>query len=321
MDLIDDMTQALDWYKNVDWLRNPFPQQMSSLPNDGTRVLAPIQPGEKGFHIRLHKALNENPLLHCHSGFVLLYMYRGSCHTCINNQYLLLHPGDILLISPNVLHRNQLAEPDALMFHCHIECSILSGMLLPLVQEDITLSSFILDFIRDAGSQNTLYFSEYGNDPAISAAFERIIIEYAARQPMYQSLLCSELAQLLMLIARKKYNLSAASYGTHARIAEVLDYVSAHYADATLAETAQTFHYHPNYLSSLIRRQTGHSFSQLLQTYRLSRACFLLQNTPLSTEQIALQIGYKDVSSFYKAYKKNFGVTPRSELQEMDQHV
>ena len=129
--MIDDMTQALDWYKNVDWQRNPFPQQMSSLPNDGTRVLAPIEAGEKGFHIRLHKASNENPLLHRHGGFVLLYMYRGACHTCINDQSLLLRPGDILLISPNVLHRNQLAEPDALMFHCHIECSILSGMILP----------------------------------------------------------------------------------------------------------------------------------------------------------------------------------------------
>lgn len=316
MNLIDDMTQALDWYKNVDWQRNPFPQQMSSLPNDGTRVLAPIEAGEKGFHIRLHKASNENPLLHRHGGFVLLYMYRGACHTCINDQSLLLRPGDILLISPNVLHRNQLAEPDALMFHCHIECSILSGMILPLVREDVTLSSFILDFIRDAGSQSTLYFPAYGADPAIAGAFEKIIIEYAARQPMYQSLLCSEFAQLLMLLARKKYNLSAASYGTHARVSEVLDYISAHYADATLAETARIFHYHPNYLSSLIRRQTGHSFSQLLQTYRLSRACFLLQNTPLSTEQIALQVGYKDVSSFYKAYKKNFGVTPRGEQQE-----
>lgn len=43
----------------------------------------------------------------------------------------------------------------------------------------------------------------------------------------------------------------------------------------------------------------------------MTRATPLLQGTTLSIEEIAAMLGYTSSSNFYKAFKEEYGVTPR----------
>lgn len=52
--------------------------------------------------------------------------------------------------------------------------------------------------------------------------------------------------------------------GETASIVDFLKYIEDHYRDATLADMAGHFSFHPNSLSALLKRATGHSFKEVM---------------------------------------------------------
>ena len=48
----------------------------------------------------------------------------------------------------------------------------------------------------------------------------------------------------------------------------------------------------------------------------MTRAACLLRGTPLSIENIAAMLGYRDSSNFYKAFREYYGKSPREYIKE-----
>ncbi|XOJ03132.1 helix-turn-helix domain-containing protein [Paenibacillus polymyxa] len=59
---------------------------------------------------------------------------------------------------------------------------------------------------------------------------------------------------------------------------------------------ASLFGFHPNYLSSLLKKGTGKSFKQLLQLQRISQAALFLSNSSLSIPEISEKVGYSSIT-------------------------
>jgi AraC family L-rhamnose operon regulatory protein RhaS len=62
----------------------------------------------------------------------------------------------------------------------------------------------------------------------------------------------------------------------------------------------------------LFRLATGTSWSAYLTRLRLEYACRLLQKSTRSITAIAFECGYEDLSSFYRAFKRQKGLPPRA---------
>ena len=92
---------------------------------------------------------------------------------------------------------------------------------------------------------------------------------------------------------------------------QMLAYIEQHLNAVTLAGVGARFGYHPNYVSALLHRQTGRTFSQILLQVRMERACLLLSTTNLPVERIASMVGYPDTSNFYHAFRRVKDVSPR----------
>lgn len=58
-------------------------------------------------------------------------------------------------------------------------------------------------------------------------------------------------------------------------------------------------------------------FQELLDDERKLRACRMLKNSPLTTDQIAEELGYSDASNFRRAFKKWTGECPKSFRQSL----
>jgi len=82
------------------------------------------------------------------------------------------------------------------------------------------------------------------------------------------------------------------------------------YRDVTLASMAKHFHYSESYLSRLISRQLGMSFSQLLQMIRLEESCELLINSDIRITELCERVGYDNESYYIQLFRKAYGVTP-----------
>ena len=92
---------------------------------------------------------------------------------------------------------------------------------------------------------------------------------------------------------------------------DLLRYIDTGYKDASLTAFANEKKMDVYTISRIIKKQTGRTFKDLLETKRLSPPCFLLTNTPLTIEEIAMNVGYENLSFFYRLFKKNYGIRPR----------
>jgi AraC family L-rhamnose operon regulatory protein RhaS len=60
----------------------------------------------------------------------------------------------------------------------------------------------------------------------------------------------------------------------------------------------------------LFRRAAGRTFAKEIERMRIDYACRLLNRRSLSVVAVAFECGYEDVSSFYRAFRRQRGVPP-----------
>lgn len=92
---------------------------------------------------------------------------------------------------------------------------------------------------------------------------------------------------------------------------EIIQYSRENYSTVTLPELAEHFNRSESYLSRYIKRQTGYSLVRLLKEYRMKQAGILLHSTRFSVEDIMMEVGYTDISYFYKVFREYYGMTPK----------
>ena len=98
---------------------------------------------------------------------------------------------------------------------------------------------------------------------------------------------------------------------------QVLRYVEANYVDGSFAELAEQLHYDDSWLSREIKRKIGKTYTQLIQEKRLAQAAFLLRNTDRNVSDIAVAVGYENISYFHRIFAESYGESPRHyRLQE-----
>lgn len=91
----------------------------------------------------------------------------------------------------------------------------------------------------------------------------------------------------------------------------ILQYIDEGYThNLMLSDLSKHFYLTTNYLSILIKRETGMTFSELLIQKRIERAKQLLLETDYPIQDIMEQVGYRDYSSFIKLFQKHTACTP-----------
>ena len=72
-----------------------------------------------------------------------------------------------------------------------------------------------------------------------------------------------------------------------------------------------------------MKQKTGYTFQKLLQRKRFQKAVYLLVETELTVEDIALEVGYENQSYFYRQFQKRYGMTPKKyrDLHKKDVHI
>ena len=180
---------------------------------------------------------------------------------------------------------------------------------LPVIYTDAELFRFFIDPQTNRFSDEFIHLS-VPEDHAIRMMLELMAVEYADAQSDSQEILKSMLQTLLLEIARR-YRLQKTAAAQKTVSEQILAYMDDHSDVVTLKTIAAHFGYHPNYISTLLHKETGRTFSEILLEKRMERAVLLMKNTTLSLEEIAAMLGYSNHSNFYKAFKAYYGTTPR----------
>jgi transcriptional regulator GlxA family with amidase domain len=97
------------------------------------------------------------------------------------------------------------------------------------------------------------------------------------------------------------------------RIAAIIDRMRTDlHRPLSIAELAAGVNLSASRLIHLFRAETGVPPARYLRDLRLRRARAELQRTFLSVKQVMFQVGFSDPSHFSRAFKQQYGVSPRA---------
>lgn len=92
---------------------------------------------------------------------------------------------------------------------------------------------------------------------------------------------------------------------------QVLSYVEIHLSEKiTLSDIARQFYVSESTITQTFRKKIGISFYRCVTQRRLIAAKKLIENG-ISLEATAEQVGFSDYSSFFRAFKQEYGIAPR----------
>jgi AraC family transcriptional regulator of arabinose operon len=86
----------------------------------------------------------------------------------------------------------------------------------------------------------------------------------------------------------------------------------------TLQELASQGKISTSRLSHLFKQETGGTVKQYRRNHRLQAAARILTLTDMSIKEIAYQLGYQHTSSFVRAFKAEFELSPTRYRERLD---
>ena len=201
------------------------------------------------------------------------------------------------------------SEKDTIIIGILIQKETFFWVFLPVLSADTKLFHFFLDPQTNEYSEEFIHL-RFDDSCCIRTLLEMMVIEYANPQADTQAILQPMVLTLLMIAARQ-YKRSIPVPKDERLSERIVRYIGEHSDVVTLKDISKHFSYHPNYISTLLHREIGKSFSEILLEQRMERAVFLLKGTKLSVEEIAAMLGYSNSSNFYKAFRKFYQCSPR----------
>lgn len=107
-----------------------------------------------------------------------------------------------------------------------------------------------------------------------------------------------------------------------AKIKPALLYIRENYADSqsmTAEKIATSCNLSTSHFRSLFKADIGMTLPQYINLTRLSAAVHLLQSTDKTISNIATDVGYNEVPYFTKAFKDEFGISPKEMRKSKNQ--
>ncbi|MFH6636600.1 AraC family transcriptional regulator [Streptococcus suis] len=253
---------------------------------------------------------------HTHQFLEINYIYKGHCRQKINGQLFDLKEGDILLMDVESRHSIEaLGDEDILINILFQNKGVSINWLKQLQGENSLLYQFLLSDSSQHFKRNNFLLLHTEEDTPVRQILLEMMTEYFLPQDFSQQMLKHylplffyHLARLLPIVEKTvDLQLEESTY------AQVLKIIDREYTSIGLAELAQRLNFNKNYLSNLIKTESGQTFTQLVNQRKLMKAQLLLKTTQLPIQEIALSVGFSNKTYFYDKYKETFGHGPKEE--------
>lgn len=248
---------------------------------------------------------------HTHDYIELNYVWSGWCVQQVEGRRIVTRQGDICLMDPEAEHSVGLCGENDIIVNLLMPKKYFDHSFFSRISGQGILSRFLLNAVtRQRNQLHFLQFPTSGNE-RVAWIMEELMLEYYSddlgRQEVLDSYMILLFTEMLRCF-RDSHLLETGKEG--APIHEILGYIEKHYQKCTLAQVAETFGFHPVYLTTLLKEKTGKSFVEHLQAQRLNAARNLLLRTEMTVTDIIEEVGYSNVDFFYRKFKQAEGCTP-----------
>ena len=263
-----------------DYLEKPFCRLANEIMFTGGQMITVFP----------HYPIWPNVGMHSHDFYEFAYVCRGSCTSNIDDMSLTLQEGDLLLMNLQAAHDLKLHDQDeTIIMNILVRPSVLDNTLRDLVHSDDFLSGFFIRSMQYQKTRDNHVLFRGDDDSGRRVILERLIGEDLNTDAFHEKAQLA-LLRLLLIDLTRSYGRSLNTRSTEElgtrNISDIIQYIADHCKDVSISSLAVHFNYSPNYLSTLIKRYSGSSFSDILQGIRFRKAARLLQDTTMPVANI-----------------------------------
>jgi len=221
---------------------------------------------------------------HLHRAYELIYVMEGGLSLQIEDKNYTMTTGDLAFIFHNQIHH----------FSAETNCVLHIVLFSPEI-----VGSFY-SLYRDYVPENNVIHLCHPVD------FFQCESIYAQKSLLYQ--ICDRLLKSTKMEKVNKHSQTAI-------LQQVFAYVDANYDnDCSLKDISRAIQYDYAYLSKLFVRMTKMKFTEYLNNYRISQACYLLMQQQDSILNIAEKCGYTNLRSFHRNFRRIMECSPTEYL-------
>ena len=247
---------------------------------------------------------------HQHDYIEVIYMCSGSTTHIINGTELKLQDGELLFLGQNATQEILPAGENDIAVNLIVLPQFFDTALQMMGEEESPLHRFIIDVLTGENATGYLYFQVSDILP-VQNLMENLLYTLIHNSPNRRNINQTTMGLLFLQLLNYTDRLFYEDDSEEEAVVQVLRYIENHYNDGSLSECADLLHYDFYWLSREVKKQTGKNYTDLLQEKRMAQAAFLLKTTKMNVADIALTVGYENVSYFHRLFGKTHGMSPK----------
>ncbi len=248
---------------------------------------------------------------HWHEEFELASMVLGSVEMNIQNENVVLHMGEAILINANILHAVKQGSAEQSVYRAQV----FSPMLISGNYDSIFGQKYIMPFAKCKELPYIIFNDQNDPDEKLRALLCDAYKAYDIEEYGYEYEVRGAVSEVFRTIAiqnRDKIQTgSAAPSMDEGRIKDMLNYIHANYQEKIeLRDIAAAASISERECSRCFAKSLGMTPFQYVLNYRIRRAAELLSETKKPVTEIAYAAGFFGNSYFGKTFKELMGMTP-----------
>ena len=258
--------------------------------------------------IYVHHTLDLSPKaedfsVHAHEGLEIFYFISGQGTYLVEGNLYPLEPHDILLLRPAETHKLTISSQEPYeRISIHFPASFLRG-----VDPEGRLLQPFLD--RPLGYGNR-FPAEKDPEGKLRRVFQDFTFEQISEVPLN---ILGRVLQLLTTLSGFYEGEAPQPHPEQGLERQLVSYVNDHlFEDISLQSVSDAFFRSRSQISRLFHKATGSSFWEYVTIKRLMAARAMVQRGQ-SAGKAAVACGFSDYSTFFRAYKAQFGHAPRED--------
>lgn len=246
---------------------------------------------------------------HKHDYVEVIYMCSGKSTHLVNGREVQLEQGELLFLSQSATHGVRKTREEDVAVNFIVLPDFFSTTLSAIGEEETPIRRFLIDCLcgQDTGP-GFLHFRVSDIVP-IQNLVENLLWILINETPNRRRM--SQMTMTLLIMQLLGHTEALVSEDQDEAVWQALRYVEANYTRASLTELADGLHYDLSWLSREIKRKTGKTYTQIVQEKRLAQAAFLLKNTDRNVADIAVAVGYENISYFHRIFQSAYGKSPK----------
>ena len=249
---------------------------------------------------------------HSHDYYELYFFEEGAVTMVIGEKPYALQSGDVIVIPPGIDHRVLLTDPEKP--YRRFVLWLTPAYLIALEKRSPDYGYLLR---RSADQDRYVYRFDLPTFNALRTRLFTLLDEIHADRFARETAIDLSISDLLLYLGRTVYEQEQRRDRKEqlSRYEAITQYVDEHLDEHLSLDTlARQFYLSKYYLVHLFRENTGLSVHQYILKKRLAACCDAMRGGA-AVGEVCRQWGFGDYSAFYRAFRKEYGMSPSAYLE------